>query len=113
MQRIFAAIAWLLLLLIVVLSFVPADYRPITPIPHGLEHAAIFILTGLAFGLGSTRRRYWMEIAGLVAFSAAIEIVQLGIPGRHARLHDFLVDAVSASIGVCLAFLVSRRKRDA
>jgi len=58
-QRLFTAIAWLLLLLILVLSIVPVDYRPITPIPHDLEHAAIFMLTGLAFGLGSTRRRYW------------------------------------------------------
>lgn len=40
-----------------------------------------------------------------MAFSAAIEMVQLGIPRRHARLRDFLVDAVSASTGVGLAFI--------
>jgi VanZ family protein len=99
--------AWLLLLAIVVLSTVPPEDRPVTPAPHDIEHMGIFLLTGLSFGLGYARR-YSLQLFGLVAFSAAIEMIQLVIPGRHARLSDFIVDAASASVGVGLAIAITR-----
>jgi VanZ family protein len=106
MRRLFQFAAWLLILAIVVLSVVPAENRPVTSAPHDFEHAAIFLGTGLAFGLGY--RRHLFQIIGLIAFSAAIEIVQLVIPGRHARVSDFVVDAVSVSLGVGLALLIAQ-----
>src|SRR5215471_11113199 len=90
MRRLFRVAAWFLLLAIVVLSVVPPDYRPVTPAPHGVEHLVIFFLTGLAFGLGYASRPF-LQIIALAAFSAGIELVQIYIPGRHARLSDFLV----------------------
>jgi VanZ family protein len=42
-----------------------------------------------------------------MAFSGAIELIQLGIPGRHARVSDFVVDALSVSIGVGIAFMLA------
>ena len=108
MRRLFRIVAWLLLVAIVVLSVVPAENRPVTPAPHNFEHAAIFLAAGLAFGLGYSR--YLVQILGLIAFSAAIELIQLLIPGRHARFSDFLVDALSVSIGVGLAFLLAEDK---
>jgi VanZ family protein len=108
MQRLFQIAAWLLLLTIVVLSVIPPEDRPVTPAPHDFEHVAIFVATGLAFGLGYSR--HLVQILALMAFSAAIEIIQLGIPGRHARVSDFVVDALSVSIGVGLAFLLTEHK---
>ena len=108
MRRLFQIVAWLLLVTIVVLSVVPPEDRPVTPAPHNFEHVAIFVATGLAFGLGYSR--YLVQILGLVAFSAAIEVIQLGIPGRHARVSDFVVDALSVSIGVGLACLLAEHK---
>jgi VanZ family protein len=99
MRGIFRVAAWFLLLAIVVLSVVPPDYRPVTSAPHDVEHLVIFFLTGLAFGLGYASRRF-LQIIGLAAFSAGIELLQLYIPGRHARLSDFLVNAVSVALGV-------------
>jgi VanZ family protein len=109
MRRLFQIVAWLLLVAIVVLSVVPPEDRPVTPAPHDFEHVAIFVATGLAFGLGYAGR-YLVQILGLIAFSAAIEIIQLGIPGPHARVSDFIVDALSVSIGVGLAFLLVEYK---
>jgi VanZ family protein len=100
--------AWLLLLAIVVLSVVPADFRPVTPAPHNVEHLVIFFLAGLAFGLGYDTRPF-LQTIGLVAFSAAIELLQLSIPGRHARLSDFFVNAVSVALGIGLATLTAGR----
>jgi hypothetical protein len=108
MRRLFQFAAWLLILAIVVLSVIPAENRPVTPASHDFEHAAIFLATGLAFGLGY--RRHLVQIMGLMAFCAAIELIQLVIPGRHARASDFVVDAVSVSLGVGLALLFAQYK---
>ena len=107
MNRFFAILAILLLLAITVLSVVPPHYRTTTPLPHKLEHGVVFALAGFAFGLGFAMRLS-VQVAVLVAFAAAIELVQLGIPGRHARLSDFIVDAVGCGLGAALASALAR-----
>jgi len=99
---------WALAAAIVVLSIVPADVRPGTRLPHVLEHFAIYYATGFAFGLGYRYRRALLTVS-LVAFSGAVEIAQLFVPGRHARISDFLVDAVAAGLGLLTAVRVLRR----
>jgi VanZ family protein len=84
------------------LSLVPPGLRPESGVPHDLEHFAIFALTGTAFSLGYLRRPFRIALY-LVAFAAAIEIGQRFVPGRHARLSDFLVDAFALSLGVLAA----------
>jgi VanZ family protein len=106
-QRLCRVAAWLLIAVITVLSVVPPGYRPVTPAPHDVEHLSIFLASGLAFGLGYERRRL-VQVLALVTFSAAIELIQLVIPGRHARLSDFVMNAVSVSIGVGLAALAKK-----
>jgi VanZ family protein len=96
-------VAWTLAAVIVILSIVPPGLRPETNIPHGLEHAGIFLLTGLAFGLAYDHSK--SLLAGyMVAFSAAVELVQLFVPGRHARLSDFVVDAAAICFGLIIAW---------
>lgn len=100
--------AWFLAAVITVLSLVPPWLRPGTPAPHDLEHFAIFLATGVAFGLGHFRRPIVLTIA-LVVFAAMIELAQLFVPGRHARLSDFIVDTVALCAGVVLAYPVAAR----
>jgi VanZ family protein len=107
MRRLFQIAGWFLLAAIVVLSVVPPEVRPVTPAPHDIEHLAIFLATGLAFGLGY-QTRHLVQAIGLVMFSGAIELLQLGIPGRHARFTDFIVDALSICIGVGFAIIAGR-----
>ena len=102
--KLLRAVAWLLIVVISVLSLVPPSHRPVTGTPHNFEHFAIFMLTGLAFGLGY-HFRHLSQAAGLIAFAGAIEIAQYWVPGRHARIGDFIVDAMSACIGVVAAWL--------
>jgi len=97
--------AWALAAAIVILSPVPT-LRPETGAPHSLEHFTIFAATGFAFGLGYKRRHHLLAIL-LVVFSSAIEIAQLFVPGRHARLGDFIIDALAACIGAVMASLLS------
>jgi VanZ family protein len=102
--------AWLLLTAIVVLSLVPPAARPATMVPHKLEHAGIFILDGAAFAIAYLGAEWLLGFAA-VAFSAGIELAQLMVPGRHARVSDFVVDAFAACIGVIAGTLAMRMKR--
>jgi len=94
MQRIFQPAAWLLAGTFVVLSLDPPSVRPVTGAAHDLEHLLIFLATGMAFGLGYPRR-VWLLTFALPTFAAAIEVAQNWVPGRHARMSDFLIDAAA------------------
>jgi VanZ family protein len=97
-------VAWALAVIIVILSIVPPSLRPETIAPHDLEHAGIFLITGLAFGLAYDCSRGWL--AGcMVIFSATVEVLQLFVPGRHARVSDFVVDAAAICSGLIMAWL--------
>jgi hypothetical protein len=93
---------------IVFLSMAPPELRPVTPLPHIIEHAGIFALAGINFALGYPGRERLLS-TGAILFCAGIELVQLAIPGRHARLSDFLVDAAAALVGVLLGSITARR----
>jgi VanZ family protein len=108
LRRLAQTAGWILLVAIATLSFVPPPLRPITSLPHVMEHAAIYFLAGCAFGLGCPNR-FLTWLAGLSTFTLAIEIVQLWIPGRHARGLDFLVDVFSISVGLGIGVMLARR----
>ena len=108
-QIISKASAWTLLITIVILSLVPAQDRPMMMgLPRLVEHFSIFFATGLVFGVGYPQRRLFQSVA-LLAFTAAIELAQLLVPGRHARLSDFLIDSWGVTVGLWIGFLASRK----
>src|SRR3954469_22906642 len=92
-------VGWLLLAVIAFLSLSPPSYRPVTALGHNLEHFAVHLLLGVAFGFGYARR--WLLLAMvLVGLMGTIEFAQLFVPGRHARLKDLLIDAGAACLGL-------------
>src|SRR5262249_51982396 len=99
--------AWVLLIIIVLLTLAPPAFRPSTRVPHTLEHAGIFLLAGIAFGLGYEAQRKLLAI-GAIAFGAALELLQTMVPGRHARLGDFLIDATAGLVGVLVGAALSQ-----
>ncbi len=94
-------------LLIVLLSLVPPSLRPVTGLPHSLEHLLIFLATGISFVIGYPGSLL-VRCIGLVTFAGLVEIAQFWDPGRHARMSDFIVDASAAMIGVGIAWIVLR-----
>jgi VanZ family protein len=98
--------AWLLMAAIVSLSVVPPSLRPQTSAPHSVEHFTIFAAAGFAFGLGYKHRHDLLAVL-LVIFSGSIEISQLFVLGRHARLGDFIIDAIAACMGLVMASLLN------
>jgi VanZ family protein len=94
----------MLLALIAFFSLSPASLRPVTPAGQSMEHFLVHILVGVAFGIGYAR---WilLQALGLVALTGAIELAQIFVPGRHARVSDFLIDAGAACLGIGLVWI--------
>jgi VanZ family protein len=93
------ATAWFLLTVIAVLSLVPPGIRPTTFLPHKVEHAGMFLLAGVVFGIAYYGYGRLSSIVAVI-FCASVELAQLTIPGRHARLSDFVVDAIAICVGI-------------
>jgi|SRR5665213_117161 len=95
--------AWLLAAAVTFATLGPPRYRPHSHLlGQDGEHALAFILLGLAFGLAYRQHR--LLTAGIaVVMTGLLEVLQFWAPGRHARLEDFIVDALTACIGIAVA----------
>ena len=96
------SIAWLLAAAVTFATLSPPGLRPHSDLGQDGEHALAFILVGLAFGLAYRRRRL-LSATTAVVLIGVLELMQFWAPGRHARLEDFLVDALTACLGFALA----------
>jgi VanZ family protein len=100
-------LGWAALCAIVALTCVPPSWRLVTGASHTAEHFAIFFLAGGFFAVGYQRNP--IVIGALaVAVIGALELIQLFAPGRHARVIDFVVNALGASFGIAAAWLFLR-----
>jgi VanZ family protein len=102
--------SWTLAAAIIILSVVPPSLRPETGVPHELEHFLIYAITGFAFGIAYELQYAALAIL-LALFAGSVEIAQLFIPGRHARLSDFIVDAIAMCAGAIAVMLRPRPVR--
>jgi VanZ family protein len=93
--------AWLLAAAVTFATLGPARLRPHSDLGQDGEHAFAFVLIGLAFGLAYPRHRLLTSIIAVVMIGV-IELLQLWMPGRHARLGDFVVDALTACVGMVI-----------
>jgi hypothetical protein len=105
MNLILRIIAWLLTAAVTFATLGPAWLRPHSDLGQDGEHALAFVLVGLAFGLAYPRRR--LLTAGIaVVLIGVLEMLQVWMPGRHARLEDFVVDALAACVGIAVAAML-------
>ena len=87
--------AWLLAAAVTFATLGPPSARPHSDLGQDGEHALAFILVGVAFALAYPRARLRVSAVAIV-MTGVLEILQLWMPGRHARLEDFLVDALES-----------------
>jgi VanZ family protein len=101
--------SWISFAAIFALSVVPASVRPVVA-PQSVEHALAFTAAGTLFAIAHelTLARV---ISAAVTYTFLIETVQIGIPGRHARLSDFLVDAAAAVVGGAIGYIFRQATR--
>jgi VanZ family protein len=102
MTTILRIFAWLLAAAVTFATLGPPRFRPHSSLGQDGEHALAFGLVGLAFGLAYTRNRLLTAVVAVVMIGV-IELLQFWAPGRHARLEDFVVDALAALAGMAVA----------
>jgi len=66
-------------------------------------HLVLFGFLGFVAARALRTWRFRSKFAMLVMLGIVSELAQLWIPGRHARLSDFLADAIAAACGLWLA----------
>src|SRR5665213_1324903 len=88
--------AWLLAAAVTFATLGPPRYRP---------HSHLLGQDGeLALAFGLAYRQHRLLTAGIaVVMTGLLEVLQFWAPGRHARLEDFIVDALTACIGIAVA----------
>ena len=99
-------VAWLLAAAVTFVTLGPQVVRPHPVLGQDGDHALAFLLVGIVFGLAYPQRR-WTVSAVAVALIGLLEIMQLWVPGRHARFEDFMVDALAACVGFALSAAVN------
>jgi VanZ family protein len=102
MTLVLRLVAWGLAAAVTFATLGPARLRPHADLGQSGEHALAFVLVGLAFGLAYRRNRLLTALV-TVAMTGVIEVLQFWAPGRHARLSDFVVDAMAACAGLAIA----------
>lgn len=92
-------LAWLGVLGLVLATVVPARERPISNLPHDVEHLLAFAAVGglVAF---SFKTKPLLLFLLAIGFVACLEASQIPLPTRHARLEDLLFNAAGAWIGL-------------
>ncbi len=107
MQKAIQFLAIAALVAVVALTVVPAAERPVTSLGQNWEHFLCFVmvgaLTAIAFELPLK-----LLLPASVLFALALELVQIPLPTRHARLEDFVVDAFGIVFGVLCARLLQQ-----
>jgi VanZ family protein len=104
-QSVLRVTAWLIPSAAIVMSVVPPELRPMTGMSHVLEHFIWFFVCGIIFATEWPKAKLSVYVAG-VTFCGVVELVQLWVPGRHARLSDFLVDACATAAGISLTRII-------
>jgi len=100
----------MLLALVVIVTLVPVEYRPVTMLPLKVERSLAFALLGAAFSFAYPRH-FVLVVALLCIAAFAIEMLQFLIPSRDPRLIDAVVKCVGAVMGSAAAKLIARLYR--
>jgi|SRR6185437_3631462 hypothetical protein len=97
--------AWLLAAAVTFVTLGPPRFRPHPFLGQDGDHSLAFVLIGVAFAFAYPQQR---RLAAMISVPliGALELLQLAVPGRHARLADFVVDALAALVGFAIAALL-------
>lgn len=75
-------------------------------------HLMLFTVLGYMAGRAFARHRSVFVLAWLAVFGAASEIAQIWVPGRHARVSDFVADVLAAAAGLCVVRMCSPARKN-
>ncbi|KAA5614644.1 VanZ family protein [Rhodovastum atsumiense] len=98
---------WACIVVIAVLSLLPAEEMVRTSLGGLIEHALAYAGTTLLLGL--SYRRPFRISAAMVAYAAVLEPLQALSPGRNPAVADWAASSVGALIGAaCVTFILQQ-----
>jgi VanZ family protein len=113
MQRVetsFRILTWCYVILLAVLSLLPAQDMVRTGVPGQLEHFVAYAGSATIAIAGYGRWRGTAQIIGLFwIYAGILEYLQYFSPGRHPSIADFAASALGAFFGGLAAPLLVRR----
>ena len=93
------------------IDWLAAHGLPLTfPVAEAAGNVLLFMPFGLLLGALLGLRRWWLVWLAGSATSAAIETIQLAIPGRWTTLQDCILNTLGTGLGLAVALLVARRR---
>lgn len=98
--------AWGCIALIVFATLSPIQARPHLA-SQGIEHFAAFALTAALFSIAYPRR-IGLVLAIVLMAAIGLELAQLVLPDRHARLIDVLRKCIGGTAGAGLGYALTR-----
>jgi VanZ family protein len=98
--RVFRPVAWGCVILIAVLSLLPAEEMVRTSLSGHIEHAIAY--AGTAFLIRLSYPIWgWKRVAtALVTYAGVLELLQNFSPGRHPAVDDWLSSSTGVLIGI-------------
>lgn len=102
-------IGWLAVLSVIILSLVPASYRPHVLPNNYAEHFVAYIVVGYLLASGYPALGQRLVLGAMLGIGAgSLEIAQLFIAGRISSVGDFAAGVSGALIGLNLSSVVRR-----
>ncbi|HXV31692.1 MAG TPA: VanZ family protein [Sinorhizobium sp.] len=106
-RRAVAILAWLTFGVIAYSTLSPIEMRPRIGGWVHLERFGAYGLLGLLFATAYPRR-IWLVLAFLLVGAAGLEVLQMLLSDRHARLSDLAVKMTGAACGIAAAWFCAR-----
>jgi len=103
-------LTWVCVVLLAILSLLPAQDMVRSGFPGELEHFAAYFGSGaIAMGGYGLKRRAIRVIGCLWLYAGVLEYLQHFSPGRHPSVEDFAASATGALCGGITVLLLWRR----
>ena len=100
------------------LALAPGTYSPLAPLaddwipaldhPHLVVAAHLLGYAGLVVLLTWLTRRLALAVAAVLAFSSALELIQVWLPWREGSWEDLAVNLLAVAVGALLVWLAER-----
>jgi VanZ family protein len=103
--------AWFCVVLVGVLSWLPASMEKRTGAPGQIEHVFAYFCTAAALTLAYPRSSRLKLMVGLIVYAAVLETGQLYVPGRTAQVIDWAASGLGAVLGMVAITRLIRSQR--
>jgi VanZ family protein len=109
-MRSIRALTWFCVVLLAVLSLLPAQDMVRTGFPGRVEHIVAYAgSAAIAMAGYGARRGVAQIVAGFWVYAGILEYLQHFSPGRHPAIEDFTASALGALCGGLAIALIRRR----